>query len=149
MLGTEFGSSSFEDCVFTGKVKNVWFRGGYIVPEDEIKFGKPKPNPMTISFEDAELLCPTFSVGCDLSKVILPKKGVYYRFDRWKERLDHVASIVSEWPESEDRKKVLQWVDACMPHAEDQSWMILNEADYIKRMGEVTAKKYLELLSEI
>jgi len=111
LKGTQFGASSFEDCIFTGKVHDVWFNGGYVVPDGEQTFGKAKPNPMTVSFEDAELSWPVFRKGCDLSKVILPKKGNHYRFDRWQERLEHVASIVSTWTESEARKAVLQEVN--------------------------------------
>ena len=145
--GTEFGSSSLADCVFTGKVKNVWFRGGYIDPSDENKFGKAKPNPMTVSFEDAELLEMTYTMECDLSKAVLPQNGRYYKFEHWKERLEHVASIVSTWPESEERKKILFYVEVYSHHAVSQSWMILNLDEYIKLMGEDAAMKYIELLS--
>jgi fluoroquinolone resistance protein len=72
LKGVDFNASSFVNCMFEGKLEDVWFRGGFPLPVNVTDFGEPRPNRMQgVSFANASLWGITFSNGCDLSSVVV------------------------------------------------------------------------------
>jgi len=111
--GVDFNATSFENCKFIGKVVDVWFHGGfpreplgykwaYGFPTREEKYGKPRKNRMlNVDFSEAELWDLTLSDGCDLSTIILPKKGNYRLYSHWRKRLIGLWLASLKWPRKE------------------------------------------------
>lgn len=143
----DFEASSFEDCVFEGKLSDVWFRGGYPYPSYERKFGTPKMNRMlNVSFARAELDFCTFSHGCDLSTVILPERGEYRRYDKWAKRLSRLAMDAADWPDpARTEGQLFLKVEA--PHAQtQQDWMILNIAQVRAELAPHAVERIIQSL---
>lgn len=73
MSGVDFNASSFRNCVFSGKVDDVVFRNGYILPTDEKQYGRCEPNLMDqVDFTEATLSYIAFSGGVPLDRIEIP-----------------------------------------------------------------------------
>lgn len=72
----DFGASGFWDCVFSGAIRGVTFRGDYQFPGQREMNGIPEGTGLhDVSFEDAELHWVGFTNGCALDHIILPRSG--------------------------------------------------------------------------
>jgi uncharacterized protein YjbI with pentapeptide repeats len=143
----DFNASSFEHCSFEGELKDVWFRGGFPLHSDIEHFGKPKKNEMkNVSFENAELEDLTFSDDCDLSTVKIKNSYKYYKYDRWKERLEFLKSESQNWNDRE-KKETEIFVNACLGHAKNQEWYIINRNDIERYFGKDIALKIMNQLN--
>ena len=144
--GVDFEASSFEDCAFEGRVRDVWFRGGYPYPGYERKFGTPRKNRMAnVSFADAELEFLVFSDGCDLSTVTLPRKGDYRKYDHWPQRLLRLQAETGEWPEP-DKSEALRFTQVFLPGADGQEWMIIGVDDVRRHIAPCAAARIIAAL---
>ncbi|MBL7953629.1 MAG: pentapeptide repeat-containing protein [Flavobacteriales bacterium] len=129
LYGCDFFGSSFERCKFSGTMEDVWFRGGFPLPEFETKFGHPRPNRMLqVSFEEANLLETTYSDQCDLSTVKIPNTGKYALLNNWPHRLLELKKQAESWPTKEQKMAYLL-VDIYIDHAANQHWFLLNIED--------------------
>ncbi len=148
LKGVDFEASAFEDCIFEGKLADVWFRGGYPYEGYERKFGTPKTNQMkNVSFAGAELELVAFSNDCDLTTVVLPEQGEYRKYDRWARRLLRLKDEANGWEEP-DRKEGQFFVQVTMPHAQTQEWMIVNVDDVRKHIAPHATERIIESLDK-
>ena len=73
-----FDGSRFTDCVFSGKLQDVYFHGLYIAPKMEGYWQPPRKifaNPMkNVDFSHCSVDGLEFTVDIDLSSVILPNE---------------------------------------------------------------------------
>ncbi|UUC44158.1 pentapeptide repeat-containing protein [Flavobacterium cerinum] len=135
LKGFDYGASSFEDCVFEGKVEDVWFRGGFQHPIQLSEFGKPRPNKMkNVSFEHAELIDLTISDNCDLSTVKVPDDGNYLLLGNWKTRLERLDFCLESLTDN-DKIRLQLFIDVKKRFTHNQDWMILNKEELEKRYG--------------
>lgn len=135
LKGVDFNASSFENCSFTGKLEDVWFRGGYAYPSDDANFGKAKKNQMrNVSFSGAILKGVNFSNECDLSTVQLPTASNYILFNNWKKRLEHLKEAIKEWP-TQQRKEAEIFSSSLLVHAKAQDWFIVNIEELQREFG--------------
>ncbi|MDY7077417.1 MAG: pentapeptide repeat-containing protein [Chloroflexota bacterium] len=94
----DFQVSHFVRCKFKGKLKRVWFRGYYALPNHEKTYGKTEFNLMKdIDFSEAELWDVVFTNNCDLSQVIPPQDGKHVLFRDWP------GTLVEAWQEVEQK----------------------------------------------
>lgn len=139
-------ASSFENCVFVGKLDNVWFRGKF--PNGSLKkeFGCAKPNKMlNVSFEKATLHDVTFSDFCDLSTILLPKHGWYLFFDNWDGQLNIIREKGTTNQIADTINDIISFVEIYKVHSESQKYYILNVDDLLNEYSEMaveTIKKY-------
>ncbi|MBV8325495.1 pentapeptide repeat-containing protein [Chryseobacterium sp.] len=144
----DFSASSFENCSFEGVLQDVWFRGGYPLQSEIERFGIPKKNEMkNVSFEKAELIYPTFSNHCDLSTVKINPSGNYYKYDRWKERLESLESEILNWEDKEEKKEAEIFSYSYLVHAKTQEWHIINTNDVERDHGKDIALKIINHLN--
>ena len=145
---TDFGVSSFDNCLFTGKVEDVTFRGDDDPFDIYLNKSSVLPNPMKVSFENAELLSVEYSFNCDLSKVVMPLTGNYVRINDLGKRLNHALSVISQWSESENKNKLIQKIemDLQIQTAKKQFWTIINIDELCNIMGNDMAHEYITLL---
>lgn len=145
----DFNASSFENCNFTGKLENVWFRGGFALASDKKEFGEPLENLMkNVSFENSVLVGVNFSNGCDLSTITLPKKGNYQLFKNWLEKLKYLENSIVKWDKSEKIEAEI-FVRSYMVHAKNQNHFLINVEEIRDEFGIELASKIIEaLLSE-
>jgi uncharacterized protein YjbI with pentapeptide repeats len=147
LKGVDFNATSFEDCRFSGRLEDVWFRGGFPVKSDIKDFGKPRKNRMRhVSFEDASLWGITFSDKLDLSTVLVPKDGKHILCYEWKKRLTKLKKELSDWPLDEKREASI-FIRSHLVHAQNQDWYILNIDDVKSDYGEQLALKLTGRLS--
>ena len=146
LKGVDFNASSFVDCEFTGKLEDVWFRGGFAFDGDIREFGVPRKNTMAnVSFKNASFWWGNFTNGCDLSSIILPSEGSYRLYTDWKNRLEALKQKVEEWP-PEERAKANIFVESYLVHASDQYWFLLNLDDIVEYYGNRLAGKIIDTL---
>lgn len=134
-------ASSFEDCVFVGKLYNVWFRGNF--PKDSLKkeFGNAKQNKMiNVSFENATLHDVTFSDFCDLSKILLPKQGWYLFFDNWDGQLNIIREKGTTNQTANTINDIISFVEIYKVHSESQKYYILNVDDLLNEYSEMAVE---------
>lgn len=142
----DFNASSFDHCNFQGELNDVWFKGGFQTEYEIQHFGKPQKNEMiNVSFADAKLHDLTFSNDCDLSSVVIPLNGNYYKFDNWKSRLEFLKIEYESWPISE-KNEVEIFVKTYMVHAQNQKWQILNLDDIERDYGIIVALRIIDVL---
>lgn len=133
--GCDFNGASFERCRFLGEVRNVWFRGGFALPDDVSSFGVPRANCMTcVDFWGACLHETTFSNGCDLSSVKLPTDGSHGLFGQWSQRLRILTESARSWS-AEARVAGIGFATIHLVHARTQDWYILNRMDLDEEYG--------------
>jgi hypothetical protein len=128
-VGVDFSAASFEHCKFIGYFNEVWFRGGFMHPEFENDFGKPKKNTMKqADFSRAEVALPIFSDGVLLDSVILPADESLVRFDRWPEVLQMAKKTSAEYFSNNPsvRAAAETYVKVHEAHAIGQEWYIEN-----------------------
>lgn len=129
----DFQASNFENCEFTGKLNNVWFRGGFPTESLRKEFGYAIQNKMlNVSFEDAILHDVTFSDNCDLSTILFPKQGKYLFFDNWDKQLDKIIKDGMANQSMTIKNDIVSFVDIHKVHSEDQKYYILNVVDLLK-----------------
>jgi hypothetical protein len=139
MDGVDFNASSFDQCEFKGILKEIWFRGGYMVATDEARLGKPRLNSMkNVSFKNAEIHDAVFSQGCRLDTIIMPDKGNYIRVSDWQRKLQSLQHQASLTPGSAG-KKIGIFAKVHLVHASGQDQYILNKEDIVKGFGEDAA----------
>ena len=133
--GCDFNGASFERCRFMGELRDVWFRGGFALPADMSEYGVPRANRMTdVSFEGACLREATFSNGCDLSSVRIPKDGYHQLCAQWSQRLKILQEIARTWgPEARSAGSAFAAIH--LVHARTQDWFILNRRDLDEEYG--------------
>jgi len=134
--GVDFNASSFVNCEFSGKIEDVWFRGGFALKDDISDFGVPRKNAMkNVSFEKASLWSMTFSNQCDLSTIKLPLEGNYKLYSNWRLRLEFVKKETSNWT-LEEKKQGEIFVNSYLVHAKTQDWYLLNCEETLQELGE-------------
>jgi fluoroquinolone resistance protein len=144
--GIDFSGSSFNACSFSGQLSNVWFRGGFPLPEIEKQFGVPRKNRMSnVSFAEARLTGVTFSNECDLSTIVIPKEGNYRRYSGWKKRLEKLSSEAINWQNGEKREVDI-FLFSFLTHADSQDWMLLNVEEMQNEYGPETFEKILQII---
>jgi uncharacterized protein YjbI with pentapeptide repeats len=149
IINIDFSASSFESCTFEGKLKDVWFRGGFPLQSDNISFGNPKKNEMkNVSFENAELEDLTFSDNCDLSTIKINSSNIYYLFNRWKERLELLKLEHLNW-DDKDKKEAGIFTRVHLVHAIKQDWYIINRNDVERDYGKEVAVRILKQLNSL
>lgn len=128
--GIDFGASSFCRCVFTGTLRDVWFRGRFPNRAKTRRFGKPRPNKMEqVDFSSANLRDIIFSDCCGMGSVVLPDDGRHHLLDRWSERLLVARHALLAESESAERADALAYLESYRVHAEHQSSYIINRDD--------------------
>lgn len=144
----DFNASSFVDCRFEGKLQDVWFHGGFGLPDFEDDFGKPRKNEMkNVDFSAAELRQMTYSDDCDLSTVVLPAKGRYRRYDRWRQRLERAVERIQSW-KGNDEKRARDFVEVALIHARTQPWYIMNTDELAEDYGAELADRIVAALED-
>jgi hypothetical protein len=98
-----------------------------------------------VSFADAELDSITFSNGCDLSSITLPRNGDYRRYNLWQTRLLAARVEIAGWPEP-DRTEGLFFVDVQLNHAKTQDWMIVGAEELRRDYAPHACDRILALL---
>lgn len=145
LRGIDFDASSFENCSFSGELRDVWFRGGFALPDEEQRFGKPRPNKMeNVSFEHAELSDLTFSDNCDLSTVRIDQTGKVFIVDKITQRLKRMKVEILSWKENEQKsaENLIFALDR-----KEQDWTIISLSDVERDYGTNTAAKIIASLS--
>ena len=133
----DFMASNFENCVFSGKLDNVWFRGNFPSISLRKQFGEAKQNKMlNVSFEKAIMHDVTFSDNCDLSTIILPQHGHYLFFDNWDERLDAISAEGNASPNVAAGNDVASFVEIHKVHSDNQRYYLLNVEDLLNEYSE-------------
>jgi fluoroquinolone resistance protein len=128
-------------------LKNVWFRGGFPLQSDIIHFGSPKKNEMReVSFENAELEDVTFSDNCDLSTVTIKSSNHYYKYNRWKSKLEFLKLESLNWDNFE-KKEIDIFLKTYLVHAEHQDWYIINRNDLERDYGKDVSLKIIDSLN--
>ena len=146
LKGVDFNGSSFVETAFTGKLQDVWFRGGFAYPSETTNFGMPRKNTMLrVSLAGADLRWVTFSDDCDLSTVTLPTDGQHRLYDHWKSRIEDAIRTIEYWEEGE-RKSAMNYLRTLQVHAETQDWYILNSQEVVEELGEDVGGKVLHSL---
>ncbi|MGV3629199.1 MAG: pentapeptide repeat-containing protein [Betaproteobacteria bacterium] len=141
LKGIDFYASTFDACVFLGRLENVWFRGGYPSLRDIVEFGDAEPNLMRhVSFAGAELLAVNFTGGCDLSSVTLPMSDDYRLYGDWHSRLLRLSGDSSKWSAAVQKEAQI-FVQSYLESSVKQSWMLLNVADISEEFGKEIAMK--------
>lgn len=146
LKGVDFNGGSFADCVFQGRLEDVWFRGGFQLPADYQRWGQPRKNRMAnVDFSEATLWHVDFSNACDLSSVKLPNDGQHYLFNDWHSRLSALSKAVLLWPEDQLREanvflRVHLRLSASQPH------QILNRECMVAEFGEVVTDRLISTL---
>ena len=126
--GCDFNGSSFARCRFTGRLRDVWFRGGFSHQDQVSSYGQPRPNRMVdVSFEHAILQESTFSDHCDLSTVRIPADGRHALIGRWAERLKDLQEKARLWPEAATRAGDT-FAGVHLAPARSQDWFLLTWA---------------------
>lgn len=144
LKGIDFYASSFDECVFLGRMEDVWFRGCYPSPRDENEFGAARKNMMRkVSFADAELIGVNFTGGCDLSSIILPAYGEYRRYENWRDRLAKLAEVSSKWPVNEQKEAQI-FIRSYLESAEQQSSMLINVSEISNEFGVALSSKIFD-----
>jgi len=152
----DFFGSSFERCVFVGKVYDAWFRGHYMsVPhKPEIfagfvkQFGVARPNKMKdVDFSNATLSWVTFSDECDLSTCKLPEDEFVVRFSRWAELLRAVEARIP-FMFTPDDGRVVESVKSFNAHAQTQDWYIVSFRDFSDDLALGVIERLKELFVE-
>ena len=145
--GCDLNGSSFERCRFVGTLRDVWFRGGFAIPDDNREFGQPRPNRMVeVSFESATLRGVTFSNHCDLSSVRLPNDGRHTLIADWSQKLLNFQAQLAGWPDSQ-RKAASAYAATNLVHARTQDWFILNRDDLENEFGAEVACRILQSIA--
>ncbi|GGH16421.1 pentapeptide repeat-containing protein [Sphingobacterium alkalisoli] len=143
----DFFGSSFESCCFEGNLKDIWFRGGFPLQVDYSNYGIPKRNEMkNVSFVNAELEDLTFSDNCDLSSVKIKSSDKYYKYERWKERLEFLKMEDRNWSDKE-KKEAEIFANTYLVHAKNQEWHIINREDVERDHGKDIALKIINHLN--
>ena len=140
LRGVDFHASSFERCTFRGTLDDVWFRGGYPLPELQKQFGRARPNRMRdVDLSGAVLDFVTFSDGCDLSTVRLRPDGTQVHFDRWQARVDAAIAAATD-------DEVRLFVRAFQAHAKTQGEYVLDATGLEVELGKERTAEVLRLL---
>lgn len=148
LKGADFNASSFAECKFSGRLEDVWFRGGYGHPMDAREFGVARRNEMrSVSFADAELRDVTFSNGCDLGSVIVPARGNYRLYRAWGRRLSALQAKAQGWAPN-DAQEAEVFVRSHAVHAAEQEWYLLNCDDLVREFGSDLAQQLARVLDE-
>lgn len=143
----DYNASSFESCNFEGILDNIWFRGGFPLPSDTEMYGKATPNMMKdVSFLKADLIEIIYSNNCDLSTIVIPDKGIYYKYDNWSKRLDYLLSNISKF-EQNMKTEIEIFVNSYLIHAKNQEWYIINRNDLENEYGSSIAEQIIEILN--
>ncbi|HXH95193.1 MAG TPA: pentapeptide repeat-containing protein [Thermoanaerobaculia bacterium] len=127
----DFFASSFERCAFSGRLEDLWFRGGYPAPAEaaEREFGKARPNRMLhVDFSAAELIGTTFSDGCDLSTCVLPRDDQVSRYSGWQSTVSIAEELVSDFFSGDDAVEAKTLLRAYRSDSR-QEWYIINFRD--------------------
>lgn len=147
LRGIDFDASSFKNSSFSGELRDVWFRGGFALPDEEQRFGKPRPNKMeNVSFEHAELSDLTFSDNCDLSTVRIDQTGKVFLFDKWRQRLERLKSEFISWEDAEQKEADI-FTFAYLVHADNQDWHIISAEEVERDHGKDVATKIITCLN--
>jgi uncharacterized protein YjbI with pentapeptide repeats len=147
--GVDLFASSFERCAFTGTVAEAWFRGGYPLAEDEVKYGPARHNRMLdVDFSMADLRWVTFSGGCDLSTCRLPADEQVVRFGDWPRVLARARKVVAERLDGTERDEAQRWLGIFNTHAQRQDWYIVNFRDIAEETRNVLGASFRDLLLE-
>lgn len=135
----DFMASCFENCVFSGKLDNVWFRGNFPTKSLQKEFGYAKPNKMlNVSFEKATMHDITFSDNCDLSTIVLPTHGHYLFFDNWDEQLNAILAEGNAIPTTTTSNDVASFIEIYKVHSANQRYYLLNVEDLLNEYSENT-----------
>ena len=135
----DFMASNFENCVFSGKIEKVWFRGNFPTKSLQKEFGEAKPNKMlNVSFEKAIMHDVTFSDNCDLSTIVLPGHGHYLFFDNWDEQLNAILAEGNKSQTVTTRNDTASFVEIYKVHSANQRYYLLNIEDLINEYSENT-----------
>lgn len=130
-------ASNFDNCVFTGTLDNVWFRGEFPTESLKKEFGSAKQNKMlNVSFENAILHDVTFSNNCDLSTIVFPKHGHYLFFDNWDEQLNLILTKGTTNQTITTSNDVASFVEIYKVHSTNQKYYILNIEDLLNEYSE-------------
>lgn len=147
LKGVDFNASSFENCTFSGKVQEVWFRGGYALLSHIREFGVAKENKMkNVSFFDATLVDVTFSNNCNLSSIVLPASGQYFLYNNWLNRLEKLKETIVGWPKEQKIEGEI-FANSYLVHAKTQDWYVLSEKDVQNAFGIELAQKIFKELN--
>ncbi len=149
----DFMASNFENCVFSGKLENVWFRGNFPTKFLQKEFGEAKQNKMlNVSFEKAIMHDVTFSDNCDLSTIVLPQHGHYLFFNNWDEQLNAILAEGNASPTTTASNDVSSFVEIHKVHSANQRYYLLNMEDLLNEFSENTVaiiRKYATIETEL
>lgn len=147
--GVDFNGSSFSACQFIGEIRDVWFRGGFGLRSDEEAFGAPRTNTMTgVSFEECTMRSVTFSDGCNLEGVTLPRAGGYRLVTEWPNRLQHLRRVSKSWGEAE-KVEAEVYVRAHEAHAANQLMMVVGMDELVEEYGVDVGRRIMRALTEL
>lgn len=135
----DFMASNFENCAFSGKLENVWFRGNFPTKSLQKEYGEAQTNKMlNVSFEKAIMHDVTFSDNCDLSTIVLPRHGHYLFFDNWDEQLNAIFAEGNASPTTTASNDVASFVEIYKVHSANQRYYLLNTEDLLNEYSEKT-----------
>lgn len=142
----DFNASRFERCDFNGIVDSAWFRGGFPSKEDVKEFGKAQQNKMEeVSFADTELHHVHFSDNCDLSTIILPKRGHYLFFDDWDRQLNAIKKCTVGNINQDIVNDINDFTELHKIYSDSQMYYLINIVDleklYCKLAVDIIRKK--------
>jgi uncharacterized protein YjbI with pentapeptide repeats len=138
------GNSSFVDCTFVGRFRDIEFSGGMnptlprVVPMHANEF---RGN----DFSQAKLIDVEFTGGIDLDAQKLPAGPEYHRFDIRPETVARVESLIPSLP-AEEQENALSLVRWLRGRYAGQSEAFTN---VLREFGFGLYQKLLEMLGEI
>lgn len=128
----DFNASAFDNCVFEGQLKDVWFKGGFQSKAIAKRLGPSMPNKMLkVDFSKSTLNHTTFSNNCLLDTVLIPNDAKYLKVDKWN---DFIACLESNKKNAKDNilTHLELFLNVYKVHASTQDQYILNTDDIIE-----------------
>lgn len=126
----DFNASYFENVIFIGELKNIWFKGGFSSRQQEKDFGPSRKNSMlNVDFSQAVLNDLVFSDDCKLDTVVLPPDNKYIYIKRWREFLRELKIAAKGISDNFVKTELEVFSVSRGFHAEKQSEYIINIED--------------------
>ena len=150
MNKTDFGRAHLIGCTFTGRLKDVEFRGGQSPPykignQLECKSGGILDS---VDFSKAHFDGNDFRNGIDLSKCIFPSEQVTYLPDSF-DTLTRVRKIIESKCSGRNKEKILFMIDFDIDRAIKGQKQQIIEWDVYSDFGGECTMKYREALTLI
>jgi fluoroquinolone resistance protein len=126
---TDFRASGFWNCSFTGALRDVTFRGGYLFPSQRQVAGEPQRTGLhNVSFAGAEFHWVGIHNGCELENITLPTDGHAFMCSA-----DDLISVCNFFdPTSREYNVIADYMEIIRPDPATQSKKIISRNDLIK-----------------